>query len=172
MQYIDGQTLEFAIEQMRHGPMAACWVCAAKIRLMFSCATPQQSSLKNRGSVRLATIRPSDRSASHRDWVGSTGSHECDASTVHSVRNLDYVRRVAQIGVQAAEALHYAHQHGIVHRDVKPSNLMLAADGNLWVTDFGAGTVRYVEQLDRALRRRSWYAALYESPNKLLVDRI
>jgi tetratricopeptide (TPR) repeat protein len=46
-------------------------------------------------------------------------------------------REIARIGVQAAEALHYAHQQNILHRDVKPANLLLDAHGTVWVTDFG-----------------------------------
>ncbi len=38
---------------------------------------------------------------------------------------------------QAAVGLHHAHQHGLVHRDVKPSNLMLTADGTVKVLDLG-----------------------------------
>jgi serine/threonine protein kinase len=44
---------------------------------------------------------------------------------------------VAEWGIQAAEALEHAHSLGIVHRDVKPGNLMIDAHGKLWVTDFG-----------------------------------
>ena len=41
------------------------------------------------------------------------------------------------LGVRVAEALHGAHGYGIIHRDVKPSNLLLDGDGKVWVTDFG-----------------------------------
>ncbi len=49
----------------------------------------------------------------------------------------DYCKRVARIGVQAASGLDYAHSQGILHRDVKPSNLLLDQQGTVWVTDFG-----------------------------------
>jgi serine/threonine protein kinase len=48
-----------------------------------------------------------------------------------------YWQSVAQIGVQVAGALEYAHQQGVLHRDIEPSNLLLDRRTTVWVTDFG-----------------------------------
>src|SRR5262245_41486169 len=57
--------------------------------------------------------------------------------TVPLQRGRAHFRRVAELVAQAADALEYAHSMGVVHRDVKPANLLLDAGGNVWVTDFG-----------------------------------
>jgi WD40 repeat protein/serine/threonine protein kinase len=64
------------------------------------------------------------------------------ASTERAPRDRAYFRRAAEWGIQAAEALEHAHQLGIVHRDVKPANLMVDGRGHLWVTDFGLAQVQ------------------------------
>jgi serine/threonine protein kinase/tetratricopeptide (TPR) repeat protein len=44
---------------------------------------------------------------------------------------------VLRFGIQAADALDYAHRHGVVHRDFKAANAMVATDGRLKIVDFG-----------------------------------
>lgn len=62
-------------------------------------------------------------------------SSETEVSSVGTGQ--PFYRSVADIALQVAQALSYAHEHGVLHRDVKPSNLLLDQKGTVWVTDFG-----------------------------------
>ncbi len=82
-----------------------------------------------------------------------------------------------KIGIQATQALRAAHAAGILHNDIKPGNLLLDADGRVWVTDFGlsqpieehrsaafdrvvAGTLRYIAP-ERLLGQQNASCDLY-----------
>jgi hypothetical protein len=51
------------------------------------------------------------------------------------------VGEAVDIAIQVAEALAYAHERGVVHRDVKPGNILIGDDGRVKVTDFGIAKV-------------------------------
>ena len=102
-----------------------------------------------------------------------------NASTARSGWKSDYFRRVAQLGIEAAQGLEHAHQLGVIHRDIKPANLLVDVPGNLWITDFGVallknhdavtktgelvGTLRYMspEQAGAARPGRSSHGHLF-----------
>src|SRR5438876_10462126 len=56
------------------------------------------------------------------------------------------VRKAVQLALAVAEGLAFAHEHGLVHRDVKPQNVLLNGEGEAKVTDFGIARSLDVEQ--------------------------
>jgi tetratricopeptide (TPR) repeat protein len=60
-----------------------------------------------------------------------------------------FAKRVAQLGVQVADALEYATEQGVLHRDIKPANLLLDVWGTVWLTDFGLAKATGTPDLTR-----------------------
>lgn len=58
-------------------------------------------------------------------------------ATLRTQQRREFYRAVALLGAQAADGLEYAHRMGVVHRDIKPGNLLLDHAGTLWIADFG-----------------------------------
>jgi serine/threonine protein kinase len=119
MQFIDGQTVAALIRELRHlagleGPDAGPGPAPAP---------PPPSSTQA-----TAPAEPTAPVAA--------------LSTEGSTRSPTFFRTAARLGLQAALALEHAHAEGVVHRDVKPANLLVNGRGTLWVTDFGLARFR------------------------------
>ena len=95
------------------------------------------------GTIERSEQFINDQSTTDLDVVepakNSVEIHSCKLeSTSDSVSTARVRQReIANIGIQVADALAYAHYRGIIHRDVKPSNLIIDANGLVWLTDFG-----------------------------------
>ena len=72
------------------------------------------------------------------EWMenGSLESHIKDG-TLYSGTKEEVRERLLDIAIQFARGLHYAHENGLIHQDVKPDNLLLAEDWTAKVSDFG-----------------------------------
>ncbi|MEX2180497.1 MAG: serine/threonine-protein kinase [Gemmatimonadaceae bacterium] len=66
----------------------------------------------------------------------------CLADELSATRTIPFAR-AARITAQVATALDYAARQGVIHRDVKPDNVLFDADGNACITDFGIATAYF-----------------------------
>jgi serine/threonine protein kinase len=146
MQLIEGQTLTAAIREMRREAGGELVGAAAAVG---EPTTPHPA--------------------------GAAGTAETVAraslSTEGPRRGRDYYRKAAELGVQAAEALDYAHERGVIHRDVKPANLLLDGHGALWVTDFGLAHLQQAEG-NLTLTGDLVGTLRYMSPEQALAKRV
>lgn len=76
--------------------------------------------------------------------------------------------RVADIGARLAEALAYVHGEGLIHRDVKPANVLLGSDGRVRLTDFGIA--RLVDAAKVTATGLTVGTASYLSPEQVTAD--
>lgn len=72
-----------------------------------------------------------------KDWIGSNGQ-----GRLYEGGKEKALERILDIAIQFAWGLHYAHEKGLVHQDVKPGNVMISSEGLVKVTDFGLAKAR------------------------------
>jgi serine/threonine protein kinase/Flp pilus assembly protein TadD len=133
MQLIEGQTLAAVIRELRREAGEPGTKVPAGDRAPKAVGEPP------------AEGEPPTVPHVHRPAPTAETLARASLSTHGPRRGKEYCRKVAEIGIQAAEALDYAHERGVIHRDVKPGNLMLDGYGALWVTDFGLAHLQHAE---------------------------
>jgi serine/threonine protein kinase/WD40 repeat protein len=172
MQYIDGPSLAAVIRALRRRngleaperspaePDCAGDLAADMVSGRFAPPRPEAGTVEDQtsaGSHAPRTVpRPSRPAESPPETRPSPGR--------------PYFRAVAHLGMQAAEALEHAHQLGVVHRDVKPGNLLVDVRGNLWVTDFGLA--RMQDGSDLTMTGDLLGTLRYMSPEQALAKRV
>jgi serine/threonine protein kinase len=120
MQLIEGQNLASLISHLRRGETAD------------GPGDPRPRSSPEATGPYLVPPGPAAKPA-----VDTGSGLGAQLSTQRSDRTADFFRTVARLIAQAAEGLEYAHGLGVIHRDVKPANLLVDEHGNVWITDFG-----------------------------------
>ncbi|RME41647.1 MAG: serine/threonine-protein kinase [Planctomycetota bacterium] len=121
MELIPGQPLNKLVQHLsRHDPSNATANDLAELLAGMEAEVSPEEAGADPSSVSL------DR--------GSSGA-------TMSGRGRIYFRQVARWMADVADALHYAHGQGIIHRDVKPANLILSVDGRMMVADFGLAKI-------------------------------
>jgi WD40 repeat protein/serine/threonine protein kinase len=145
MQYIAGQPVDAVIQELqrlraasRRTPAtdAAPAASAVAHALLTGAFKPVRSGDATMDFEPQAGV-PSPNAVSAADIAASAALSGQSELSIVETDYRRYCRSVARLGLQAAEALAYAHGRGIIHRDIKPANLLLDSTGVLWVSDFG-----------------------------------
>ena len=87
----------------------------------------------------------------------------------HRPNNRLDVEEAVRIVKDVLDALNYAHRHGIVHRDVKPSNVMVDREGKVWLLDFGIALAMGEQRRTRT--GQTVGTLLYMSPEQIIKPR-
>ncbi len=133
MQYVDGQPLDRVIAALRQrGRIPAQQTREADAAFVDPTEAEGKDPIVGSPVVGSSETGRLGSGPQLRDVLTTTYQYDAAA----------YFQHVARLGVDAALAIHAAHEEGIVHRDIKPSNLLLDVDGKVWVADFGLARCR------------------------------
>jgi serine/threonine protein kinase len=132
MQFIRGQGLEVVLEDVKRLRGVKVVQDSAAVAEAIPAEGITRSLLTGQFIRAATTVADGDMPT-----AGTPVPVPASQSAISGEPEARYFRSIARLGLQAAEGLAHAHTQGVLHRDVKPSNLLLDADGTLWITDFG-----------------------------------
>lgn len=150
MQYVEGHDVADLIRQLRQlseADLPATVAAGSELALNVASGTFEPPDITRRISLaeQPSSATPADEPDPLGDIEPPPSANDTRPMALFETKDCtnkrEYFRTIAGLGIQAAEALHYAHQHGILHRDIKPSNLLLNTDGRLMVADFGLAQI-------------------------------
>lgn len=116
-------------------------------------------------SLKQDTLTPEDTAGNS----SSSDSSRPDASPIPPAGR-KYFEQIARWMRDTAEALHYAHDQGVIHRDVKPANLILSTDGRIMVADFGLA--KTADEASMTATGAMLGTLRYASPEQAMAGRI
>jgi serine/threonine protein kinase/tetratricopeptide (TPR) repeat protein len=167
MELIHGPSLDHVIRQMRQTKQSAT-TSGEPGRVSGEPGRVSAGSAPSAASARGADATPLANLEATGPYVGESRSTQ--ALTTSSLSSdSHYFDTVARMIAEVADALEYAHQQGVVHRDMKPSNLLLSPSGRLSVNDFGLA--RMLEQPGMTMTGEFVGTPAYMSPEQITAGR-
>lgn len=160
MEYIEGPSLDFVIRQ---------WQVQISVDQSTRAHTPF-GSRKSTPSPKTPSSGPDDRIHAADTVAGPSEPLPLTPIIPRVVPGKVFLKpnsfdEIAQLIAGVADGLEHAHRHGIIHRDVKPSNLLLSPEGILSINDFGLA--RVLEEPSVTLSGEFLGSPLYASPEQI-----
>jgi serine/threonine protein kinase len=171
--------------RLGHGGMGSVWaarrndgsadkrVAIKVIRSVLSSADGAQRFLQERrilGAMEhphIATLIDAGTLADGRPWYAMEYVEGEAITSWADVRGLPIRRRLV-LFLQLCDAVEYAHRQRVVHRDVKPANVLVTASGDAKLLDFGIARLLHIEPTDQTITRGSAapFTPAYASPEQ------
>lgn len=187
MQFIIGRPLDAILQEIRRRraipdtPLASATEASSSASRAASRSSSRDAAPTTDSDV-LSPLSPPERGA---DGVGRSAARSSspplpegekgeiqtdpllDSLVTRLLGSSDYFKQVAELLLQAADALAFAHQQGVVHRDIKPANLLIDASGLMWVADFGLARATELDDQDELTRTGDFVGTMkYMAPEQ------